>query len=194
MKKITNRIINRLKREAFVHGLNTSVITALVEDFIAKRYPDIGEYKFFERDIPTHLKGPTRYSDAGILGYFSVKDKDDNEKIKLCQIELNQYYLTLDGKNFISEHNLPELKGFYFTVIIGIELDDNFNPIYSEELFHTLVIDYARTVIAKIKNDANENRKTSKYLDNSICVSSITEPQLLYQIIKANKVNKSDTE
>jgi len=78
----------------------------------------------------------------------------------------------------------------YALTILVSSRDEGSSAIYTG----TLVIDYARTVIAKIKNDANENWKTSAYLDNNICVSSITEPQLLYQTIKANKVNKSDTE
>ena len=182
-----NRIENRLMKEALSHGINTSVITDLVEKFISDNYPDIGKYKFFERSIPTHLQGPIKYIDAGILGYFLEKDENNNDIIKLCQIELYQYFLSLDGKNFISEHKLYELTGFYFTIVIGIELDESFNPVYSNELFHDLFVDYAMNISEKLESEANEKWEASLYLNNGICISSITEPRLLYQTLLTNK-------
>lgn len=185
-----NRIIARITRDALTHGINTSVITDIVEKFIAKNYPDIGEYKFFERSIPTHLKGPIKYSDNGLLGYFLEKDENNNDIIKLCQVEIYQYYLSLDGKNFISKHKLYDLNGFFFTVVIGIELDKSFNPIYSNELFHTMFIKSAIEVSEELESEANEEWEESISLNNNVCVSLIPEPRILYQTLLNNKNQK----
>ena len=188
-----SRLSKNLEHEALTHGINTSLITDLVEQYITKRYPDISNYEFLERLFKIHIEEEKKisYSDAGLLGYF-IKDNE----IHLCQIEIYQYKLSFKGKKYIKEHNIPAIKGFDFSIIIGIELDKSFNPIYGDELFQLFTLRTANDILNELLLEANLDGTPSKFLSTNeyvpanskqeketanICISDISEPKLLYQ-------------